>query len=1674
MNPNAEHILRTTAAPPRVFGDRFREERVLKSGCSVETLYGVDLAGGEPVVIKTVAADRIPPAAQMRLEHDAEVLRKIDSPLLAPLLAVGHRDERFFMVTRYRSGTTLEALLRQRRLTVAETLAVARCLLGALAETHRHAVLHRDLKSANVILETTEPIERAVLVDFGLAHRSQLDVGISEPPLDSVRYVSPEQAGMLDAEVSTYSDLYSLGVVLYECLAGRPPFEGGSVGELLRQHMTQPPAELRSLGLDVPRALDDILQRLLRKDPRDRYQTAAAVLADVETLTGELENGQLDPALVVGLYDQRQTLTEPAFVGREQELETLDAQVRKARHGRGGLVLVEAESGGGKTRLLGELCRRWDRQLVWVLRGQAQDQVGQHPFLALEGIADELLAACRADPKLAVEIREGLGDRLDAVVAVLPRLTEVLGGSPSQVLGPESFGEARTIEALVTFLAALGSETRPALILLDDCQWADEPTLKLLRRWLSRRKIDRSTPCYCEIVVAFRREEVGEGHVLRSLSPSLQLRLPPLEPEDTQQLVESMAGRLPQEALEVIVSLSDGSPFMASAVLRGMVESRALLPERQGWRVERSAMDVVRSSRHAAELLARRINLLPRVSVDLLKVAAVLGKEFELNLAASLAGLLPGHALLALRQAQKRHFVWTRAVDERCVFVHYKIRETCLSLLSPEERRDLHLCAAAQLKACEPPRVFDLAYHYDAAGEAASAFPYALQAAEFARSKHSLEIAEQNYLIAIRGAPSAEGPLRYRVARGLGDVLMLRGEYQRASQMFEAAKFIANDMEEGRLAKAAIEGRLGEVAFKRGDIQRAVAAYQRALRLLDRYVPTSPVTLRLMVLWEVGVQLSHSWFPSWFLGRRRVEDADREFTAIRLYSRLAYVYWFAKGTSWSLWAHLREMNLAERYPPTLELAQAYSEHAPAMSMIPLVHRGIAYAERSLAIRRAKGDVWGQGQSLHFYGLVLYTASKYQDCIDRCREAVRLLERTGDRWEVNIARHQIAGSLFRLGQLRAAVDEAQRIRRSAVELGDEQAAGFSLDVWSRASGGRVPWEVVEQESRRASADVQRTAQVSVARAVCLLREDRAEEAAKTLEMAYRQVQRAGMRNVFVAPLLPLLTTALRKTFEQTADYAADQRRAILKRALATSRRAYRMARFFRNDLPHVLREQGLLAAMTGRTRRARRLLHKSIAVATQQQARHELAESMVWLGRLGSEFGWPDAKRQRAEGEELLRELDAVVEAQDSSRQGSVSTPSTPTLNLVDRFDAVLDAGRQIASALEREQVYQAVYQAALRLLRCSQCTVFSVSRGLAHATLAPVCGTTQTAPLPLVFKALEQRKVAVSSAEPGTDAEEFGTYLAIGSALAACIVVRDEVVAVCYASHEQLPDLFGDDEVRLAEFIATIAGAAIENAENFLNLQQLTKALEQRVHERTEDLEHQSQELARSNAELEQFAYVVSHDLQEPLRSVTSYCQLLKHNAGDRLDERTTEYLNLAVDGARRMKQLIGDLLLYSRLGTRGTPAQRTDGNQILDLALANLQPRIAETRAVLTRDPLPTIVGNSTQLVQVFQNLLGNAIKFQGAGPPEVHVGVQADGPQWRFSVRDNGIGIAPEDAQRIFLIFQRLHNRDRYDGTGIGLAICKRVIEDHGGRIWVESQLGQGSSFYFTLPILDDTSTE
>ncbi|MGB8650345.1 MAG: AAA family ATPase, partial [Mycobacteriales bacterium] len=1088
------------------FAGRYLLGQPLKRGNGVDTYLAVDTLTATDVVLKTIDPQVIHAAARLRFEHETHVLRQLTGSGLPGLHDAGTDDDRLFLVQPFVPGETLEALLRTGPLPVTTALQVALDVASALDVAHSAGVCHRDVKPANVIV--TEG-GAATLIDFGFARSPWLDESIRDDLVGTVRYLAPEAAGLLAVPADERSDLYAVGVMLFECLSGRPPFPGPTVGDLLRQHLSMAVPQLREVGVQVPRVLETVLQRLLRKEPAERYQSAFALVADLNAIQAALREGDDDPRLVIGRLDQRRSLTDPAFVGRDAELATLHALVGSLRKGGSGLVLLEADSGGGKSRLLSEVAVQAETLDVSVLHGQGVAQAAQRPFTLLHGVAQALVTAVEHDPMRREQLLQRLGEGAGAVVRALPGLGPALGISTDEDSGPEQFGEQRSLAALHQLLSALACPAHPVLLVLDDCQWADRLTVRLLAEVFSA---GAQPPPHLGVIAAFRSEEVPDGHPLREIAQAQALALGPLPAGAMAQLAESMAGPLPERAVSTVVRLADGSPFMGAAVLRGLVESGTLLAGPTGWTVDEKALRDVQTARRSAAFLVRRLELLSAEALQLLSVGAVLGKDFDVLVAVELAGAREAAAAV-MEEARGRRLLWVDERTGRCSFSHDKIREALLDRLDPATRRDLHSRAADVLLAQETDdsTVFDLAYHLDAAGRHRAALPHALHAAELARAQHGLDSAVAHYRMAERGVDASDVPTRVRIAEGLGDVLTLQGVYREAEGQLANAHALATD----RLHGAALEGKLGDLAFKQGDVLTARRHLEGAMGRLGRPIPQSNAVLLVRLLWELLVQAAHTVAPRLTTGRRDPQGREADFLTMRLHSRLAYLYWFYSGKVPCAWSHLRGMNLAERYPPSAELGQAWSEHAPVMTMLPWFSRALRYATRSLEVRRALGDVWGQGQSMNFAGVTLYAASRFDEAAEACREAQRLLEPTGDRWEGNTAGWNLAMALHRKGELAEAARIAQEVYASAKAIGDQTSAGVSLSVWTRALQGRVDRNLVAAELTHDSEDASTTTELQLAAGLCALADDDLDRAAGHLAHAAATVRRAGLRQEYVA-------------------------------------------------------------------------------------------------------------------------------------------------------------------------------------------------------------------------------------------------------------------------------------------------------------------------------------------------------------------------------------------------------------------------------------------------------------------------------------------------------------------------------------------------------------------------------
>ena len=1644
---------------PSVVAGRFRVERVLQRRSASSTLTATDLTTGISVVLKTAVSATLPRGTRLRLLHEADLLRAVNGPGLVPLVDAGEADGLLYLAMPLVPGRTLAERLTEGRLSVDETLRVARDLLAALARVHASNILHRDIKPSNVIVDPG-PVRHATLIDFGLARSAQLDESLREEPVGTARYMSPEQAGLVHRQVDERSDLYSVGVLLFECLTGRPPFTGESVGELLRQHLAAPAPDVRSLNASVPTALSQIVQRLLRKDPRDRYQSAVGVAADLEQLDRRLRTGEADPSLILGSADLRATLTEPEFVGRRDELAQLLAASRDAAAGRGGVVLVEAESGGGKSRLLDELAARAVDSDTLVLRGQGVDEAAQRPFELLEGVAQGLTSAVALDRALADRLRTRLVDDRSVLISALPALHSVLGEPGEddvtpEVSGQEQHGEARALGAMSRLISVLGSAQRCAVVLLDDCQWASEATVRLLARW-QRDIAERDA--YVLVIAAFRSEEVHAADPLRGVSPR-RIALAPFSAEDVRGLVESMAGQVPTAALDVVTRLSSGSPFMASAVLRGLAETGALFHDGHRWCIDQQLLADVQSSREAATFLARRLELLDAEVLALLVAGAVLGKEFDIDLAAGLVDVDAATALTSLQSLRSRHVLWLDTERLHASFVHDKLREAMLDRLGPAQRQRLHATAARLLEQ-QGGSAYELAYHFHAAGDDRAAYPYAVAAAEEARARHALSAAEQQYRIALAGVDAEDTAAFVSAQTGLGDVLMLRGRYDEAAECFHSVFPLAAEGE----GRAEVSRRLGELAFKRGLVPESISHLESALRSLGRRVPRSRPDFFICVLWEVLVQAAHCLTPRSWTRRRRLEDAGHDFLAAHIYSRLAYAYWFNQGPVSCAWSHLREMNLLERYPPTLALAQAYSEHAPVASTLPWYSRGRAYARKSLEIRQEFGDVWGQGQSLSFYGIVLYAGSRFEEAIEKLNEATRLLDRTGDQWEISTALWHLGFCYYRLGRADDAVAMFRRCYDNGVETDNLQATAIALSGLSKASDGEVDAAPLAEFMQRCEGDLHTLGELATGEAVRLLASDDPDAAEELLRRVRRDVRRAGVRNEYVAPLLPWRLTTLRRQIERVGIYQPRQRRRLLLRAWFVGWRARTIGECFRNNLPHVLREQALVAALGGRPRVARRLARRGIRVATRLEMSSELTALLRVMDTIGD---------------------DGVRGPTDRLPLPVAGVDATASLSLLDRFDTLLRTGRAIATGLTPSAIYHQVRAAAVELLRSDACTIALVTGDETGAyTLTGLDESSGLRSEDLILRALNTRAVAVYQ-EGEDDSSESIVLHRARSALAAPIFVRGRVVACWHVVHSEVSDVFGTDEMRLAEFVSALAGAALENAEGFAEVQALSHSLERRVEERTVELSVANDalrntlaELERVNAELRRldelksdFVAMVSHELRSPLTSIIGYCSTMMRHWDRVDDEKKKSFVEIVESQSRRLSGLVNDLLEMSRIesGRLDTDLRPLALNVLLDEVAREFADRLPGLRvegAVACR-----VVADPEHLRRVLINLIDNATKY-GAEPIVVSVHVHPERRTVAIAVRDGGDGVPEDFRPRLFEKFAQASagSTRKATGTGLGLSIVRGLVEAMDGDVRYEGpSVDQLGGFIVDLPTAD-----
>lgn len=523
--------------------------------------------------------------------------------------------------------------------------------------------------------------------------------------------------------------------------------------------------------------------------------------------------------------------------------------------------------------------------------------------------------------------------------------------------------------------------------------------------------------------------------------------------------------------------------------------------------------------------------------------------------------------------------------------------------------------------------------------------------------------------------------------------------------------------------------------------------------------------------------------------------------------------------------------------------------------------------------------------------------------------------------------------------------------------------------------------------------------------------------------------------------------------------------LLRRARRASRRALRISRIYKNNRPHALREAGLVAGLSNRPTRARAFLARSVAIAAERGMRYEEALSLAEIGRLGDAWLWPESTTAGAEGRQRLADLRAAAArvVTDSEPQ---QEPAGVTLSLVDRFDTLLDHGRRLATGLSRDVVFAGVGEAAEKLLRAEDCAIFDVSDDGSPSEEIDDHSISSS----LISLAIERgRPVSNVNAPEGGPGDSL-VLADVRSFLCAPIYERGEVTACFYATHRGVGELFGDDELRLAEFIATVAGAALENARGFAEVDKLTRSLEERVEARTSQLTTTLRELERVNEELKEaseaksdFVSMVSHELRTPLTPIVGLSSTMLQR-WDSMDEGIAlECLEAIHRQGTRLTRLVDDLLEVSRIESGTVEADPRQVN--VAAVITTTLDELPSADGVDVRCPTDLMaMADPDRLQQILVNYLENARKY---GRPPVEIVAQVAGPWVEISVRDHGDGVPTEFTDDLFQKFARSESAKELSGSGLGLSIVRGLARAQGGEAWYEPNEPHGSRFSVRLPL-------
>jgi len=1711
------------------------------------TVYRGRRVGDEaPVVIKTLSGEHPASTDAERLRAEHQLLLELEIPGVARVIELEELPDRPALIMEELGERDLWQWMARRPLAVDVFLELAIQMGEIVEELHQRQVIHRDLNPTNMVIDTR--VGRVGLIDFGLATRisgGAQSPGRPDQLIGTLPYIAPEQTGRMNRAVDHRADIYSLGATFYEMLTGAPPFQSSDPVEVVHGHLARNPTPPHQLAPGVPEALSAVVLKLLAKMPQQRYQSAEALRVDLEEARRQwATTGKIEP-FELGRHDVVRALFASGHLyGREAELAGLLGAFDRVAAGGVEVVSITGPAGVGKSALAEAFRELLKGRRSRFISGKFDQLERNTPYAGLgeafRGLIRELLYEPDAEiARLKAELQEAMGPNGRVITRVIPDVTRITGRQPKvPELGPVE-SENRLQLVFRKFVRVFATPQRPLVLFLDDLQWADVGSLRMLESLAT----DPET-AHLMVVAAWRREELVAGHALPDTLAAIRdagvgglaLTLSALDLDEVSSLCCDALRCEPDRArplAELVRWKTAGNPFFIRELLKYLYRAQLLAFDPLGgeWAWDISRIEQVQVTDNVIELMLSSIRELPAATRGLLEIAACVGSSVELELLSEVAERPVSEVAGALWTAIGEGFLVPadtplkvgepagRGEPEATYrFVHDRVQRAAYTLIEPGRRRALHQ-RIGQLQLERDPE----GYFFEAIDQLNRGL------ADDASQERRLDLMDLNTQAGARAHEAsafspALGYLRRAIELLPSDAVTTRHTlwFRLHRDAAQCAYFSDEQALADSLVAAALEDASGPVeeadliniriiaCTVRGDYEGAIALGREGLSRFEVELPSRDLQAAVAAELAEAVSNLAGRSPQALLEAPAMED-EGALACMRLLSNMGAPAYFSAPDLFGL-ILTRMVNLSLRHGASVYAPYAFTFYGMILGTVTGdLESGHAFGRLGIALCERFADPVQKCKVVHtFANHVNHWRAHLRSDQHSFRRAFRLGLEAG---ELQFAGYAISGQtlhLFPLGgplsQVLAHIDRGLEFVRNTknkpmidMQLAYRQAVRCLQDRTARRGWFDEPSFDTAEFLTQASDNPSTACLFEILRlqVACLMRD---------FDRALDYSARAGEELSFIQGLFALAEYSFYTALALAGRWgsAEEEEREIIRSLLQEH---LDRLRSWESNAPENFRHKRQLVAaeiarLDGRMLDAMALYDRAIGQAKDQGymqdealANERAARCYRWLGRRRvANLYFREARRLYSTWGAMAVSRSLEEELDDSSEEPPAAWPSHTTDARGDRgqsrFGPPLDmrSALEAASAISSEVVLD-------RLLR-RLITVFLRAAGAQRVVLiiegdgGPVVRAVGSAdhedridlsPAPLsgsdavprtIIDVVRDGGLALlvddASADSRFATDPFVAAHRVRSVVAVPIVHQSRRVGVLYAENNLATHAFTADRLQVLELLSSQIAISLENSRLFERIRRTNDELERRVGERTEALREANQSLARSNQELDEFAYIASHDLKEPLRGIGIYAQFLVEDYADKLDAEGTRKLERLTELSTRMQTLIDSLLYFSRVGRVELSDEDTDMQALVVEVLDSLQIRLDQLGIeVRIPRPLPTIRCDSVRVAEVFRNLITNAMKYNNKEERWIEIGYEGEPEAPTFYVKDNGIGIREKHLQSIFRIFKRLHGRDRYGGgAGVGLTIVKKIVERHRGAMSVRSTWGEGTTFSFNLP--------